>query len=410
LAANGTPAGAETAFIAGVAANQSYLNIHSATFPGGEIRGFLVLQKFASNPNLSVRTTGVAGALDSLGAGTGAVSDALVALTALSPAQQAAALELLTPIASRGTLVAASSSLDTTFDQLSNHLDGLRSPVAPAVAQTDNGLWLMGHGINRHQKLEDGFAGYKGDGWGVVGGIDHAIAPGAFIGAAVSYSDSSLDYRDQLSGSSDDIKSTQVSLYGSQDTGQIYIEGMLAYAWQKYDGDRNTGVAGIATGDYNGHQWGARFGGGMPIALAPNASITPQAHLSWDEVKQDAFTETGGALALAVASRSADRFRSSIGAQVDFDAGMADIKTRLFVRGFWHHDFKNDGIVTTASFVAGGTSFVTPGQELDSDPFTVGAGINFYGQGSFSAALTYDLTLGNSYQSHVFEAKARVAF
>jgi hypothetical protein len=39
----GTPASAEAALVAAIAADKSYLNIHSSTFPGGEIRGFLVL-------------------------------------------------------------------------------------------------------------------------------------------------------------------------------------------------------------------------------------------------------------------------------------------------------------------------------------------------------------------------------
>lgn len=34
-------AGAETALLAGLAANQTYLNIHTTNNPGGEIRGFL---------------------------------------------------------------------------------------------------------------------------------------------------------------------------------------------------------------------------------------------------------------------------------------------------------------------------------------------------------------------------------
>jgi len=38
----GTLASAEAFFAAGVAAGQAYLNIHSTTFRGGEIRGFLV--------------------------------------------------------------------------------------------------------------------------------------------------------------------------------------------------------------------------------------------------------------------------------------------------------------------------------------------------------------------------------
>lgn len=40
----GTPATAEAALAAGLAAGQAYLNIHTVNFPGGELRGNLALQ------------------------------------------------------------------------------------------------------------------------------------------------------------------------------------------------------------------------------------------------------------------------------------------------------------------------------------------------------------------------------
>jgi CHRD domain-containing protein/PEP-CTERM motif-containing protein len=41
-ASGGTPAFAEAALAAGLAAGQAYLNIHTTQFPNGEIRGFLI--------------------------------------------------------------------------------------------------------------------------------------------------------------------------------------------------------------------------------------------------------------------------------------------------------------------------------------------------------------------------------
>jgi len=45
VAANGgTTASAEAVLLAGTVAGESYLNIHTTSFPGGEIRGFLIAQ------------------------------------------------------------------------------------------------------------------------------------------------------------------------------------------------------------------------------------------------------------------------------------------------------------------------------------------------------------------------------
>lgn len=47
----GTPAGAEAALATGLAQGQAYLNIHTSTHPGGEIRGFLVAAAAPVSPN-----------------------------------------------------------------------------------------------------------------------------------------------------------------------------------------------------------------------------------------------------------------------------------------------------------------------------------------------------------------------
>jgi hypothetical protein len=57
----GTPAGAEAALVAGAAAGEAYLNIHSTVVPGGEIRGFLV--PVPEPGTLSLAVAGMAGIL-----------------------------------------------------------------------------------------------------------------------------------------------------------------------------------------------------------------------------------------------------------------------------------------------------------------------------------------------------------
>ena len=398
----GTPAGAEAAFMTGVAPGQSYLNIHSTTFGGGEIRGQLVLHRFATNTNLSDRAKGTAAGLDSLGAGTGALSNLLVTTAFLTPTLQAAMAEVLAPVASHATRLVVSDSLNTSFNQVGGRLSALRAE-GPG-----NGAWLIGHGAEGTQKFSAGYEGYKNSGWGFAGGWDQGLDADTFVGVAVSYTDSSIDYRDQADGNSTDVTSTQVSIYGTRNLGQFYVDGMIAYGWQKYDSVRDDLGFGEISGDSDGSQWGVRLGAGMPYEFSPSVTITPQARLDWDSLKQDGYTETGGGpLAFSYESQSADRLRTSLGAQLDFTFGMG---VTPFVRGFWHHELENKGLDLDTTFVAGGASFTTPGQKLDSDPFSVGAGLNFIGDGAFSAAVSYDLTVGKSYESHAFQAKLRFAF
>jgi hypothetical protein len=60
----GTVAGAQAAFIAGLTSGQTYLNIHTVQFPGGEIRG--QLQAVPEPATLLLLTTGIIGGAGAL--------------------------------------------------------------------------------------------------------------------------------------------------------------------------------------------------------------------------------------------------------------------------------------------------------------------------------------------------------
>jgi hypothetical protein len=62
LTANGgTATGASTALLNGIAANEAYVNIHTARFPAGEIRGFLVAAPIPEPGSWAMLGLGLAG-------------------------------------------------------------------------------------------------------------------------------------------------------------------------------------------------------------------------------------------------------------------------------------------------------------------------------------------------------------
>lgn len=390
----------------------------------------LLRQPTSSFATLASATNGGAAAvLDRLTGSTGSMGAAVAALAAMPVAQQAAVLEKLAPTPAAGTLAATQLSMTSALNQVAGRLGGLRlaegSFSSPAFAaggaigtglaagdqKAKSGFWSKVYGVESRQEQKDGFAGYRGTGWGVAFGADREFSAGQVGGVALTYSDTSLGYRDQLSGNSSGVKSTQLSFYGTQDMGAYYVDGMVAYGQQRYNGHRDTGITGVAHSSYGGDQWGLRIGAGYPLALSATTLITPQARLDWTSVKQRAYTESsGGAFALSVAGIAAERLRSSLGVQFDHDTHWGEVKAQPFGRVFWNHDFKSNGIDTTANFVGGGSTFVTPGQTLNRDTYSVGAGVNFFTRDNFSASIAYDVTLGSGYQAQSAQATARWVF
>ncbi|MGZ8251247.1 MAG: autotransporter outer membrane beta-barrel domain-containing protein, partial [Methylophilaceae bacterium] len=181
-----------------------------------------------------------------------------------------------------------------------------------------------------------------------------------------------------------DIKTYQATAYTSHDFGKWYLDGMLSYAEQRFNSRRDTVITGIAKGNFDGHQVATRITAGMPFSLSAVTTLTPTIGLEWNRLKQDSYTETGaGALSMNVQGETANRVRSVIGARLATEMLSNGITIKPSLRASWRHDFNNDGIDSTSTFTGGGASFKTPGQDLASNSYNIGATLAFQRSGNF---------------------------
>lgn len=394
----GTPAGAEAAFATGIAAGGAYFNVHTATSPGGEIRGNL--QRFSFVPAATPLTASVAGALDSLGAGTGAVNERLVTMALASNAQQATAMASLLPASSLATATVAGNGLFSDYDQISNRLGGLRSTEA-------NGLWGKAASRDGEHTLANRGASVDSDGWDVIGGYDRAVGQSSRIGVAVGYAEDSLDYTGAMQGGGTDLEGWRATVYAEHRMGSAFIEGMLTTGQYDIDGIRNAGAGGLAMFSTEADMTGGRIAAGFDIrwqADAASAQFTPQVRLDWASFDADGYRETNvGDIGLAVRSRSEDRLRLSIGGQFDWTTSAT---LRPYARAFWGNEMEDDDSATAANFIAGGSAFTVVDEGLESSGYTLGVGINVVGSERFAGGFGYDRFDGDNVESDSFHARA----
>ena len=371
---------------------------------------------FASNA--SGLASGAAGMLDSLSGTTDpGMSAAITSLQNMSASQQNAALSHVAPETNRSSEAASSQTLDAGLDTISDRLDhvrgqgyvasamddllsgklmvasagGLRGLIGPDKS-TNHSFWFKGFGAHANQDAQDGYAGYDSNTWGGSFGADTMLKNDWLVGAAFTYAYTDVDMNDYRSGDGTHINTYQTSLYTSHDFGAWYLDGMLSYAQQSFDGTRDTTVTGVAQSNYDGHQWAARLMAGMPLHLDAAATLTPMVGVEWNRFSQDSYTETdAGALSMSVDGQTVNRVRSVLGAKLATTWALSNGITMMpSIRASWRHEFNHDGVDTSATFVGGGTAFSTPGQALPGNSYNLGATLAFRKSRAFTLSMLVD--------------------
>jgi len=291
---------------------------------------------------------------------------------------------------------------------------GMRG-MAAGDGAVDSGVWLQGFGFAGQQDRISGVDGYKANGGGIAAGADTLLSDALRVGAAFSYANTTLDAQGSNIGNNNRINSYQGMLYASWLADGWYLNGIAGVGQHQFDSRRLVNIGGVIDNpkaNYDAWQYFGKVELGLPIALNSQFSVVPVASLAFSYLDQDAYTETStNGAALSVQSNDSTSFRSGLGGKAFYNFTAGDIKTVLEGRAIWQHEFADTKQDTTASFAAGGSTFIAQGVAIKREAFNLGASLKFVNEDATqSLSLSYDADIRDQYVGHTGKVQARFDF
>jgi len=234
---------------------------------------------------------------------------------------------------------------------------------------------------------------------GITVGIERRINSHLVAGLSGHYLSSSDDL---TNGGSIDEQSIRGQLYGLWLKQGWHAEALIGGGRTSYDTKR-TALGGTATGSTDGTEWYGMIGGGYDWQRA-NWFFGPEMSLRYASADIDAFTETGSASPLHIASQSADALYTQLGVRLGYRGYVQGSWTFVTpeVSLAWRHNYLDTELSLDAQSTSGaGNVFTVSGSDTGKDSFVAGLGLTVQWTPTFSTYLRYAAQVGsNGYENH----------
>jgi outer membrane autotransporter protein len=294
--------------------------------------------------------------------------------------------------------------------------DGAQSGVATGEESRTRGVWGQALGGHASQGDRAQTPGYSANYGGMLWGLDLPINDRWSAGGAVSYTNTAIYNAGDSAGSS-----THVNAYGligyATYTGQPwYLNLSAGVMQQEYTTDRLinfSGFSGDANGKFSGRQYVTRAEFGYPMALG-SATLTPLASLTYSNLHQNGYTESGGnGAALTVSSARAISVNSALGFKLEegFKTSYGTLVPDMRLQ--WLHEYDHTRQVTGASFAAdpsGETAFTSAGAGPVSNEASLSFGVTLLRANNLSLTARYELQAGGGFVSQTGSLRLRQLF
>jgi len=299
--------------------------------------------------------------------------------------------------------------LASTLSGLTDDSRHLRNALYGLTGPEEAGLFVWGSAFGGWGDFDAkaGRFAMDTDHKGFVTGIGYG---GKGFAAALSAGIGSSDFR--FGGRSDRAKadSKYLAAHLTYGTGEGFRGAAgLAYGWHDVDTVRTIGFAPLAqtlesSRDADTLQLFAEAGYDVKTG---SLALTPFARIAHVRTESDAFVETGGNAALALAKAEQETTFLSLGARARLNADQPGFQP--YLSAAWNCASGDRDAQARAGFATGGGSFALLGTLIPKNSAEVEAGFD-YSSGKLRIGAAYSGTLASDRSTHGVRITARIAF
>lgn len=330
-----------------------------------------------------------------------------------SDAEIASAVESTTPAATNASSSATTQIMNGVqgmVEMRQNTMMGTGGMNSGDINLVDKNLWVKLFGSRGSQDKKDGINGFDVKAHGLGIGADAEISPRQRIGAALFYTDASVDVNNMPQTS--DLKVYSAIVYGNvpvnTNTDFLYQAG---YSWQKTESDRTIlPTYDHAKADYTSRTASLNLKLMQSYNLRNDLTVHPLVETTYRHYINPSYSESGaGALNLQIDKFTSSQFVTGGGAIFDYKLDKdSKVSTDLRVGYDWHH---NAQTVTSSYQGASGVDFTTSGIDNGGWQYDIGLGYETAKllDGELEFMYNYQAQ-GSSFRNNVFSAKYTYKF
>jgi outer membrane autotransporter protein len=335
-------------------------------------------------------------------------------LTQLAHVSRTNTSRLMDVVARRAFPDERTNMIDTRADEADLFARDMGT-AASGGAAPGSGLWMRSFGTRGEWRAsahaaDDAVSAFDWRGGGIALGMDTFVTEDTLVGASLSYTNSIVALNDGLDGRGE-IHTPQAMLYVGHRDGNLRLRGVLSYAQNDYQTERNVTAFGDPTPARGNH--GARELSGYAetaysLAASATYDLQPLVGLRYSRLAERAFTEAGAAESLTIAASRVQFVTSDVG--VRLTRAFSQHNGALELRAVWSHELADTTPELTARLAGDSRddAFTVSGNSASRDHLLTGLSFTATVHKSVSLQFDYNADIrGNGQSQQYFAASLR---